>query len=140
MRQCINCWSDQTSINNNGSEMWYKHKDGHLCKKCHLKLIGNPKRTSEYNKKYNIISNKKWNPINNPINSPRMLLFKCKRILLKEKPRTGYCEQCSNNIFDKSCKRTSIHHVKYDEYDPLKYTIELCNSCHQTLHLLIMKQ
>ena len=26
--------------------------------------------------------------------------------------------------------RTSIHHEKYDDSNPLKYTIELCNSCH----------
>lgn len=82
----------------------------------------------------------KWNTINNSINTPRMISFKGKRIVLKEKPRTGYCEQCSNNIFDETCKRTSMHHFIYDENDPLKNTIELCNSCHQTLHLLIVKQ
>ena len=30
----------------------------------------------------------------------------------------------------KILKRTSLHHEKYDDSDPLKHTIEVCNSCH----------
>ena len=55
------------------------------------------------------------------------------QIRLKENPRKGICSWCGA-IVGISCKRTCMHHMDYDEHDPLKYTIELCNSCHKREH------
>ena len=104
MKQCINCESITTPFNKNGSAMWYKHNDGYICVKC-----------------YHIL---KWNPTNNPINNAKRILFKGKRILLKEKPRTGICSWCNKKGL------TDIHHIEYHDNNPLKDTIELCKSCH----------
>ena len=64
--------------------------------------------------------NAKWHPIY----GPRRIRFKGKRIQLKDNPRTGICKQCDRKGL------THIHHTQYDEYNPMKYTIELCVSCH----------
>lgn len=55
--------------------------------------------------------------------------FKDKTIRLKENPRTGICYFCNKQ----NCI-THIHHLEYDDKDPLKYTIELCRSCHSKWH------
>jgi len=56
-----------------------------------------------------------------------------KNINVGKKVRTGFCSLCTNNIYDGSCKKTDMHHIKYHENDPLKDTIELCFSCHKTI-------
>lgn len=60
----------------------------------------------------------------------RTLNFLGKLIQLSFIPRVGYCSQCTNNIFDKSCKKTEIHHLFYVPCIPWACTIELCASCH----------
>lgn len=108
----------ETYIKKNGKLQWHKYNGNRICHKCYNKLVHVPK--------YTLVNNHK----NNLIYHPRRLTFKNKRILLETNPRTGYCSQCSNNIFDRSCKRTHIHHIQYHEDDPLKDTVELCASCH----------
>lgn len=92
-------------------------------------------RTSEYNKKYNDKINKKWNPINNP----KMMRFKGKFVVLKEKPNREQCQVCNRKIGDKyinwygeitTVKRIHIHHIQYHNDDHLKDTLMLCASCH----------
>jgi hypothetical protein len=76
--------------------------------------------------------NTKWNKIFSPITNPKRLVFKGKRIRIKENPRIGVCNLCRNVVpFD--CKQTQMHHEKYDENNPLRYTIEVCASCHGKL-------
>ena len=134
MRICINCGSDKTYINKKtGVLHWYKHNDSWYCQKCNNNLFINPKwhpiTSKRTHAKWNPITNAKWNPINNP----RHLLFKDNIILLKENPRTGVCSICGA-VKGIDCVRTSIHHIKYDDSDPLKHTVELCNSCHRKQH------
>lgn len=59
---------------------------------------------------------KKWNSYR--------ILFRGKRVYLKENPRKGFCMKCGKT------GKTNIHHEKYDDADPLKYIVELCISCH----------
>jgi hypothetical protein len=108
------------------SFQWYKYKDGWICKRCHNRLITNPK----------------FHPIYNPIFHSRYLLFKDKHFLLKENPRTGYCSWCPNNTHDGSCKRTHLHHVEYNDKNILENTIEICAACHakETLRLKMIKK
>ena len=89
-----------------------------------MHLISNPKYCPENNKRRNPINSPKYNKINNP----RKIRFKDKRIILKENPRKGRCLKCGK------IGRTNMHHQQYDESDPLKYTIELCTSCHMKIH------
>ena len=55
--------------------------------------------------------------------------FKGKTIPLDFEPRTGYCSDCGN--YD---EHTHLHHLKYDEKNPLDNTIELCGVCHGMRH------
>ena len=154
MRKCVECSSEKTYIwKDKNTEKWYrsKDKDGFLCMKCYKILIGNPRRTPEYIKKYNGRRtpeqqkkySQKWNPILNkkwnPINHPKTIRFKEKQIILEENPRKGYCNFCKKSVGDEYInnrgktailKTTHIHHINYHDDNPLKDTIELCPSCH----------
>jgi hypothetical protein len=66
MRICSNCNLNKSYVNKQGYENWYRHKDGFLCQKCHVRLIAHPKR----------------------------IQFKDKRITLKQNPRKGICSKC----------------------------------------------
>ena len=95
---------------------------------------------SEINRRYrenhpDIIkrSNKKWNPINNPIINKNQIRFKDKKIYLGFNPKTGVCSLCRYQ------GKTHMHHIKYHPEDPLKDTIELCISCHNTQRRLQSK-
>jgi len=100
IRHCLNCGSDKTYTYGNNYEMWNKYKGGYLCKSCHNKIITVPK----------------W--------SSRRITFKDKRLYVKENPRTGICSNCG------STKDTEIHHITYDNNNPLMNTVELCSVCH----------
>ena len=121
LRQCSNCKSTNTRIkktrNGLDYELWLRDgKDGWFCAKCYNKLISNPK----------------WNPINNPLNNnknrsyhnSRRLKFKDRYVYVDKNPRNHICSNCGN------IGNTDIHHIQYHENDPLKDTVELCNSCH----------
>lgn len=107
---CLINPNHETYIKKNGKKDWYKYKDGYICKKCYMKIFQHPK----------------WNAVN----KSKMIIFKGKQRILKKTPRTGYCSWCPNNTHNKTCKRTNIHHFEYDDNDLLKYTIEICASCH----------
>jgi hypothetical protein len=113
-RICSDCGSTSTYRN-----QWYKHNDFSYCKRCQNKIFVNPK----------------WHPITNT----RKIRFKGRFIYLKENPRKGICNWCHRKIGDifinarrqlATVKKTDIHHIEYHENDPLKDTLELCNSCH----------
>jgi hypothetical protein len=114
MRICYACGSDKTSIYGKyHKKKWYLNNDNDrnmFCSKCYLKYISNPK----------------WRLINDQ----NRFRFKDKRYILNDNPRLGICQWCGK-VKDETCKRTSIHHEKYNDLDPLDYTVELCNSCHQ---------
>ena len=112
------------------NEHWRKFNDKFICSKHYSRLISNPKRVYEDRKEKQREYNKIHNPITNPIYSKRDLTYKDRRIQLKENPRKGYCTWCSNNIHDKSCKRTGMHHIVYVPIFVWFATIELCASCH----------
>jgi len=129
MRICLNCGSDKTSLRDK-IEKWYHYKDGYVCHKCRCKLIDNTKRNPITVKKWNEINNKKWGSIN----SYRRMKFKDKVVLLKENPKKGICSLCGA-VKGIDCKQTQMHHLEYHNDDPLKDTIEICASCHATIHM-----
>lgn len=119
-RVCYNCGSNKTTLRNKVYERWYNIDKGTLCHKCYQKLKGYPR--------YNNPNNKEFNNKHNP----NKLWFRNKTILLYWNPRTGYCSQCTNNIYDGSCNRTHMHHsLGYYIIFPWYGIIELCASCHR---------
>jgi hypothetical protein len=73
----------------------------------------------------------KTHKIANIRNNPRKIRFKQRYIPLSWYTRTGYCSECPNNIFNKTCKQTHMHHDKgYFAIFPWFGTVELCVSCH----------
>lgn len=108
IKRCVICGSSKTYNNNNGLPHWYK---GPTCAKC--------ARVKERKGKPRIDLLKRIN-------------FKGRRIYLEENPRIGVCNLCRNVVpFD--CERTAMHHEKYDESEPLKYTLEVCTICHPSI-------
>ncbi len=87
------------------------------------------KNNPDYHKKYS----KQLDPVKIQIKNKRRILFKNKQLYIKERILIGVCNLC-RAVVGLDCKRTSMHHIEYHEEDILKDTIELCNSCHKTLH------
>ena len=96
-RICLNCNSDKTYIRKDGHEDWYHYKEGYICKKCRHKLIDNPK--------------------NNPKTHPRLMTFKGKRIVIKQKARIGKCILCWKKIGDIFLKKV----IRKQGYKELVY-------------------
>jgi hypothetical protein len=75
------------------------------------------------------------NPVDNPISNKKYLASTMARreksisflgriVYVGINPRKGVCELCGKKGV------TDMHHMEYQEDDPLKDTIELCDSCH----------
>lgn len=121
MRECYNCGSIKTYIRKDGFEHWYNNRplNQWLCEKCNNILIKNPK----------------WHPITNPVwhekTNKNDIIFVNKNVYLSFNPRTGRCSRCINNIYDRTCKQTHMHHWVYIIILPWFGTEELCASCHR---------
>lgn len=130
MHRCFACGSDRTYMTRDKwpRQLWRLNHDrdnNALCGRCYSRYI-----TSPYsNKRWNKITNSRWRHINNP----RRQRFLGERRMVSRNPRTGECKKCGS-IVGIGCRRTLMHHMWYDQEDILKGTIELCVSCHMTLH------
>ena len=101
--------------------------------------VENKEKIKEYMKKYSLenkerlkqyrVKNKEKISNDHKIWSQNhRLTFLDKRITVDFIERTFSCMCCR---FQGS---TNLHHIKYDLNDPLKYTVELCDSCHILWH------
>lgn len=111
--------------------------------------LKDPIKRAEYNRQYNIKNKDKLREyrkqykiknldrirINNREINKRRIIFKGKRLRLKNTPRKGICSKCGRSIAKGELKRTNLHHTKYDPNNPLNHTIELCPRCHRIEHL-----
>jgi hypothetical protein len=75
---------------------------------------------------------KKWELINNP----KHVLFGKKWFCPSDNPRINICSKCGKKYPEELKSQTHIHHESYDSHNPLDNTVELCHSCHTTLHQL----
>ena len=66
--------------------------------------------------------------------SKMKITFRGERVSLDHNPRKGICSLCCKSVKNGVIKQTQLHHIKYDEIDPLLHTIELCVSCHHKQH------
>ena len=132
--KCLNCGLSVTHIRKDtGKEVWTKYKDGHICLKCYMKLVGNKKKSLEVTKKWQEYT------------KGRAIIFKGKRISFKEKIHRNLCQICGKKRGDEYINRrgekaiielTHLHHIEYHENDVLKDTLELCVSCHKRKKLI----
>ena len=79
-------------------------------------------------RKYKIKNRDRDRERKNVWSQSHQLTFLGKRITLDNIERTLSCICCR---FQGS---TDLHHLKYDLNNPLKYTVELCDSCHMLWH------
>ena len=60
----------------------------------------------------------------------KRLNYRGRKMVFDKDIRTGTCNFCEKSAKKKEIKRTVLHHLKYDNSKPLKWTIEICPSCH----------
>ncbi len=57
--------------------------------------------------------------------------YKGKTVHLKKAPRSGICQNCNRSVSRGEINETHMHHyAEYHDDDPLRDTLELCESCH----------
>lgn len=128
-RFCYACGSEETRIKRRYDILYYDWLANidrnidvihYLCAKCADHYIRRPKRKAYFDIK-NLETHRK--------HSPMRMNYKGKILNLDHNPRIGVCNWCRAVVpFD--CMRTGLHHEVYDDANPLKHTIELCNRCH----------
>ena len=62
--------------------------------------------------------------------NPRCLTYLGERMYFEEIIRTGECFFCKKHGWIKRSPKTYLHHVTYDDKNPLFWTIEVCSKCH----------
>ena len=124
---CYACGSNKTAKNGSGGLCWHPNYPTDLvtCHKCFNTIFysRNPKnqqRSREYGRRNFHYGN-------------RIIYGNDRRYL------TGYCSECNNNIYDKSCRLTQMHHWVYIPICPLFGREELCASCHSKQRWKIMR-
>ena len=113
-RQCIICGSYKTRINKTKNGTPYSHwryVDGKVyCHKCYCREVSGKELMKAVQGK--------------------ILIYKKRRIILKERILTGQCTFCKRTVISGEIHSTTTHHFEYDDNNPLAFTVELCRSCH----------
>jgi len=73
--------------------------------------------------KYQLIANREFY-------KDKRLKYRGKSIVFDKDIRTGVCHFCKKSTKKKEITRTVLHHLKYNNSDPLAWTVEICLSCH----------
>lgn len=60
----------------------------------------------------------------------KRLKYRGENMVFDKDVRTGTCSFCQKSAKNGEISKTSLHHLKYDDLDPLAWTIEVCPSCH----------
>jgi len=48
--------------------------------------------------------------------------------------RTGVCQICNKSVKEGEIRNTILHHLQYEDTDPLAWTVEVCADCHFNIH------
>ena len=121
-RICVACDSTTTYIDKNGWVMWRFHDGDWFCNVCYQRYVAIHRYYPQPNRKF----------------KPHFM-FLGKPVYTKDEPRKGECNLCHKKVGDKFIdyygkerilKGTDLHHIEYHKDDPLKDTVELCDSCH----------
>jgi len=60
----------------------------------------------------------------------KRLKYRGRCMVFDQDIRTGICFFCKKSDKKKEISRTVLHHLIYDDSDPLAWTVEICLSCH----------
>jgi len=60
----------------------------------------------------------------------RTLTWHKSKLFFDHEIKTGVCIFCKKERRSQRSKTTVLHHVKYNNDDPLEWTIEVCTKCH----------
>jgi len=60
----------------------------------------------------------------------RSMTWRRYKIFFPSEIKTGVCYFCKKEGRAQKSRRTALHHIKYNNDDPLEWTVEVCNSCH----------
>jgi len=71
---------------------------------------------------------KNWNFWKNKI-----LTYRGVKVVYDQNIRTGICYFCKRDGRPQKSGPRYLHHAKYDNSNPLAWTIEVCGSCHYQL-------
>jgi len=116
-RKCEGCGSERSFIDKRGIMHWRFIRDPQgkptkmLCVNCYSRAVSNK---AEWKREY----------------SRCTIRVKKKPVHLPFRPRQGKCERCGKSVLKGEIRCTVIHHEEYHDADPLKGTVELCESCH----------
>jgi len=70
----------------------------------------------------------------------RTFHWRKKKLFYDHEIKTGVCYFCSREGKAQGSKSTALHHVIYNNDDPLEWTIEVCIKCHSKVDPLNKKQ
>jgi len=70
----------------------------------------------------------------------RCLHWHKKKLFYDHEIKTGACYFCSREGKAQGSKSTALHHIIYNNDDPLEWTIEVCIKCHSKVDPLNKKQ
>ena len=60
----------------------------------------------------------------------RTMTWHKKKLFFDHEIKTGICYFCKRDARAQRSRSTVLHHVKYNNDDPLDWTIEVCTKCH----------
>ncbi len=60
----------------------------------------------------------------------KRLKYRGRNMVFDKDIKTGACQFCEKLTKKKKYTRTVLHHLKYQDSDPLAWTVEICPSCH----------
>ena len=60
----------------------------------------------------------------------KTLTYRGQKMVFDQDIRTGECYFCKKTGRVQRTQKTNLHHLKYDDSDPLAWTLEICTSCH----------
>ena len=63
----------------------------------------------------------------------RTMTWNKKKLFFDHEIKTGICIFCKKERRSQRSKSTALHHVKYNNDDPLEWTIEVCINCHSKI-------
>jgi len=63
----------------------------------------------------------------------KILHFRGRKIVYDQDIRSGICYFCKRDGRPQRTGPRYLHHVKYDDSDPLAWTIEVCAKCHRKI-------
>ena len=60
----------------------------------------------------------------------KRLTYRGTKMVFDQDIKTGKCHFCKKSVKKGEIFWTGLHHLKYDDQDPLAWTVEVCASCH----------